>query len=257
MTSQDAEKPKPKGGSIVVRPARLHEYKILGRIAAITYFPTDFTEYLSPHRLRYYGHYERGFQKRALSLMLQPRMRSMVAVEASKPDLPIAYIHFERLGDDEAAKRYTSEKESLRLRVYRWLAWAWFLLLATLLGAPHEDPVHIRKFIRVGMEENKKHWESHEDRRNRFHVRSFVVLPQFQGRGVGKKLMTEVTSRAEKENVVIGLEASPEGEYLVSQTIASFLVSKPCLVAMLQTMNINDELLATGSYQLTHHCLYS
>lgn len=226
MASPDAEKPKsepkPKANSIVIRPARLHEYKILGRIAAITYFPTAFTEYLTPNRLRYYGHYERGFQKRALMLMLEPRVRSMVAVEASRPDLPIAYIHFDRLGDDEAAKRYSKEKESLRLWVYRWLAWAWFLLLATLLGAPHEDPIHLKKFIRVAMEEDKKHWDSHEDRHNRFHVRSFVVLPQFQGRGVGKMLMTEVTTRAEKENVVIGLESSPEGEGLVSQLLLSW-----------------------------------
>jgi ribosomal protein S18 acetylase RimI-like enzyme len=202
---------------ILIRPARPSEYKTLGNIAAVTYFPTSFSDFLSPNRIQYYSHYARGFQQRALTLMLQPRVRSLVAVESTRPDLPIAYIHFERLGDDETARRYIREKESVRLWVYRWLAWAWWLLIAVVIGNKAADPENQRTFIASAVQYRKTFWDPYEERQSRFHVLSFVVLPQFQGRGVGTRLLAEVTSRAERENVVIGLEASPEGEIIVSQ----------------------------------------
>jgi ribosomal protein S18 acetylase RimI-like enzyme len=206
-----------KGAPMIIRPAKLSEYKILGRIASITYFPTAFTAFLSPNRLQYYSHYERGFQKRALTLMLDPRVRSMVACEATKPDVPIGYIHFKRLGDDQEAKRIIREKASVQLWILRWLVWAWYLLLSVILGDKASDPKALKVFFEWVTEDDEIYWKSHKARHNQWHVQSFVVLPMFQGRGVGKRLMAEVTKRAVEENVVIGLEASPEGEFFVSQ----------------------------------------
>jgi hypothetical protein len=65
--------------SIIIRPARLREYKAAGSIAAETYFPTALTAFLSPGRIEYYSHYERSFQKMALSRMLDPATRSLPA----------------------------------------------------------------------------------------------------------------------------------------------------------------------------------
>jgi ribosomal protein S18 acetylase RimI-like enzyme len=204
---------------MIIRPAKLSDYKILGRIASITYFPTPFTAFLMPNRLQYYTHYERGFQKRALTLMLDPRVRSMVACEATKPDVPVGYIHFKRLGDDQVAKRIIREKTSVQLWILRWLAWAWYLLLSVVLGNKAEDPKALKVFFEWAMEDDEIYWKPHKERHNRWHIQSFVVLPMFQGKGVGKRLMAEVTKRAVEENVCIGLEASPEGEFLVGQSI--------------------------------------
>ena len=206
-----------KGAPILIRPAKLSEYKILGRIASITYFPTAFTEFISPNRLQYYSHYERGFQKRALTLMLDPRVRSMVACEATKPDVPIGYIHFKRLGDDQGSKRIIQEKASVQLWILRWLVWAWYLLLSAVVGDKASDPKTLKVFFGWVVEDDEIYWKSHKERHNRWHVQSFVVLPMFQGKGVGKRLMAEVTKRAVEENVVIGLESSQEGEFFVSQ----------------------------------------
>lgn len=209
MASQNS-----KGAPMIVRPAKLREYKILGRIASITYFPTPLTAFLSPGRVEYYSHYERSFQKRALTLMLDPRVRSMVACEATKPDVPIAYIHFKRLGDDQVAKRIIKEKASVLLWILRWLAWAWYLLLSVVLGNKAEDPEALRLFMKWAIDDDDKYWRPYSERQNRWHVQSFVVLPQFQGKGVGKQLIAEVTKRAVEENVVVGLEATKEGEIL-------------------------------------------
>jgi GNAT superfamily N-acetyltransferase len=149
--------------------------------------------------------------------MLDPRVRSMVACEATKPDVPIGYIHFKRLGDDQEAKRIIREKASVQLWILRWLVWVWYLLLSVILGDKASDPKALKMFFEWVTEDDEIYWKSHKARHNQWHVQSFVVLPMFQGRGVGKRLMAEVTKRAVEENVVIGLEASPEGEFFVSQ----------------------------------------
>lgn len=202
---------------VFIRPARLREYKALGSIAAETYFPAPFTAFLSPYRSRYFSHYLRGFQKRALSLMLDPRVRSVVACEESKPDVPVGFIHFKRLGDDEVAEGYVKEKESAWLWVLRWLSWAYYLLIHVAVGEKHQDEEAIRMFHMWNEKDNALYWDSHQERQTRYHVMSFVVLREFQGIGVGRRLMAQLTQRAEEENVYIGLEASPEGEFLVSQ----------------------------------------
>jgi GNAT superfamily N-acetyltransferase len=206
------------GPPLIIRPAKLREYKILGRIASITYFPTVFTDFLSPNRLEYYSHYERDFQKRALAVLLDPRGRSMVACEATKPDVPIGYIHFKRLGDDEGAKKVIQEKASLLLWILRWLAWAWYLLVTVVVGGDKASDLEALKvFFGWVAEDNQTYWQSHKERLDRWHVQSFVVLPMYQRKGVGKRLMAEVTKRAIEDNVVIGLEGSAEGESFVSQ----------------------------------------
>jgi ribosomal protein S18 acetylase RimI-like enzyme len=49
---------------------------------------------------------------------------------------------------------------------------------------------------------------------NRWHVQSLVVSSEYQRRGLGRMLMSEVLQRAQDEGVVVGLEASPDGEKL-------------------------------------------
>jgi GNAT superfamily N-acetyltransferase len=205
-----------KGAPMIIRPAKLSEYKILGTIASITYFPTPLTALLSPNRLQHFSHYERGFQKRALTLMLDPRVRAMVACEATNPDVPIGYIYFKRLGDDQDAKRIIREKASVQLWFLKWLAWAWYLLISVILGDKASDPQALKMFFGWVVEDDEIYWKPHKARHNRWHVQSFVVLPMFQGKGVGKRLIAEVTKRAVEENVVVGLEATREGEFLVS-----------------------------------------
>lgn len=200
--------------SIIIRPAKLRDAKFMGRIAAITYFMDPLTAFLSPRRFEYYSSFQRDTYERSVKPLLQPRVCTLVACEASRLDLPIGYIRFQRLGDDAPAKAFIKERDTLRLRILSWVAWAWFQLLFFLLGKPHADPGALEIFDEVTSADDKLHWEF-EDRKCRYYVQSFVVLPIFQGKGVGKKLMAEVTRRAEEENVIIGIEASAHGEFLV------------------------------------------
>jgi GNAT superfamily N-acetyltransferase len=53
-----------------------------------------------------------------------------------------------------------------------------------------------------------------EERVNRWYTQSCVVKEEWQGKGIGKRLMAEVIARAEAQNVVVGLEASEPGELM-------------------------------------------
>lgn len=212
-----APQPPQEGSPIIIRLAKNTEYRALAKIAAETYFDTPLTAFMSPGRAEHYRDYERTFEQRALKLMLDPRMLSFVACEATDLNRPIGYIHAKRLGDDAPARAQFRRKDSIQLTVCRWLAWAWFMLLTILWGNKSEDSENMRLFVSWADQDGDLYWDPFPERWNRWHVQSFVVRKEFQGRGVGKKLLGKITKLAEEENVVIGLEASPEGEFIVSQ----------------------------------------
>ena len=63
-------------------------------------------------------------------------------------------------------------------------------------------------------EDDLKYWDHSRERKNRWHVKNIVVATQWQGKGVGKLLMREVMARAQREMVIVGLEANSKGEKL-------------------------------------------
>jgi GNAT superfamily N-acetyltransferase len=64
--------------------------------------------------------------------------------------------------------------------------------------------------------DEEKHWspKAHLERRNRWHVQSCAVHKDWQRKGIGMKIMEQVLEKAQSEGVIIGLEASAEGERL-------------------------------------------
>lgn len=210
-TSTTKSTTQPK---VLIRPGRISDFLVIGRIAAYTYQDTDLTTYLSPRSREHYNAYKRGFQERALQRLLSPRNQTFAAYEESNPDVVIGYAQFVRLGDDEGAKRQIERRKKF------WMApalWLWNLILPILYWVDRntcDDYEHVVEFLSVSGEETGEHFERYSKRRNRWHAQSVVVLPEFQGRGIGKRLMGEVISRAEEENVPIGIEASAEGEIM-------------------------------------------
>jgi GNAT superfamily N-acetyltransferase len=89
----------------------------------------------------------------------------------------------------------------------------WCKLVLFLDPDKSEDPVAMRMFSSM-QSRDESHWDSHPERKNRWHARSVVIDPAYQRMGVGKRLMKVILERAEKENVPVGLEASMEGEGL-------------------------------------------
>lgn len=198
--------------NITIRQATLHDHKEIGRIASITYLDTALTRFLSPHAGKYYSHYERGFAQRAMKRMLDPRNLTFVAVDEASGK-PIGQIQLERLGDDAGAQAQIRSRKSVWLWLLKWAFFVWCVVLDFVVGGcKSDDPEALRLFAKWGDRDEEKYWTSHEERRNRWHVQSFVVRREHQGQGIGKRLLAEVIERADKENVVVGLESSTEGE---------------------------------------------
>lgn len=75
----------------------------------------------------------------------------------------------------------------------------------------------MRAFDASAKADERRFWGSEEMRSRygeRWHVQGLVVSSGFQRRGLGRMLMEEVLRRAREEGVVVGLEASADGEKL-------------------------------------------
>ena len=199
--------------SIFFRPAKPLDYEYIGLNAADTYDNTPLTEWLSPHRNEYWTHYVRGFRYRALDRILQPRNLTLVACKGSLGGKIIGHIQAIRLGDDAGAKNQIRSRWSLKLVVFAWMFAVWWKVVQMIMGDRSGTKESLAIFLKSAEEDKKLYWENKE-RTNRWHVVSCVVLKEFQGRGVGKKLLESITAKAEEEGVVVGLEASEEGEHL-------------------------------------------
>ncbi|TVY81066.1 hypothetical protein LSUE1_G005209 [Lachnellula suecica] len=196
---------------IIIREAHIWEAYRMGEIAAKTYHDTPLTNFLSPYRQKYPSHYVRGCVHRNIMRFFNPRTLSLVACEASNPSYPIGYAQFIRLGDDEGAKRHVASRNSLWRWVLGWLFWAYYKVLFWAVGGDKSsEPKNLAAFESWPV---KVHWDFPE-RKNRWHAQSVVVAAEFQGRGIGKKMMAEAIEKAESEGVCIGLEASPLGEHM-------------------------------------------
>lgn len=73
------------------------------------------------------------------------------------------------------------------------------------------DPAAVKQFYAWCAEDDKKYWNMNPMWKNRWHIRSVSVAPEWQNKGIGKALTRKVIERAKEEGVVVGLEASPQG----------------------------------------------
>ena len=199
----------------IIRPMKWSDTYQSAFIASRAYHHTKFTEFLSPGRRQYPQDYVRGFNQRISSRLLEANNRSWVAVTEDEPNVPIAYMQCARLGDDEGAKAVIAEKESIWQTVCEVIYKAW-VKYSTKIWPDRSgmDEASMEIFLKSTEGEDEKHWNNYPERSNRWYCRSMVVSQEFQRRGVGRALMSEVTNRADEQQVPIQIEASPEGEPL-------------------------------------------
>ena len=199
----------------IIRPMTFADAYQSAFVASRAYHDTKFTEFLSPHRRQYPADYIRGFQQRITSRLLSPNNRSWVAVAEDEPNVPVAYMQCERLGDDEGAKQVINERKSVWLSMKKFLYDTWVTISNKIWpDRSTMDAADLAIFFKSQDGEEDKHWKSHPERANRWYCRSMVVSQEWQRRGIGRVLMNKLVALADEQNVPIQLEASPEGEWL-------------------------------------------
>lgn len=199
----------------IIREMRFSDAYQAAFVASRAYHHTKFREFLSPGRRQYPADYVRGFQQKITARMLKANNRSFVAVAVDEPNVPVAYMQCERLGNDEGAKEVIREKKSIWLSIFETV-YNDCVKYSTKIWPDRSvmDEADMAIYKESNEGEEKKHWSGRPDRANRWHCRGIVVSQEFQRRGIGKALMNELVSRAENQGVPIQLEASDEGEWL-------------------------------------------
>jgi hypothetical protein len=130
---------------------------------------TPLTRFLSPKVDQYYADYERGFQQRAMTRLLDPSVVAYVACPKRNPNLVIGQCTLQRFGNDAGYKAQVKSRDTYLLR---FLSLAYFYYTKVYnhfwpdLSA---DPDNLKKFIEMGDEEMKAHWNS---KPNRWEARS-------------------------------------------------------------------------------------
>lgn len=206
-----------KDSNILIRRTQYSDIPSMANIAAAEYRDSDLNKFLCPYRHQYPDHFTRRFLQMFQARHFDPQSIGFVAVESSSPYKPVAYIQLTRLGNDEPARRLIAAQDSLWRRLCHW-----GLRIQTLIVNyfwPDRSTNHdaARQFGESIKCDSEKYWDSDEMRAkygNRWHVRGLVVSSSHQRRGIGQALMAEALQRAQREDVVVGLEASEDGEKL-------------------------------------------
>ncbi|CAL5871756.1 uncharacterized protein PFLUO_LOCUS6009 [Penicillium psychrofluorescens] len=202
---------------LIIRRMTPPDIPTMARISCTEYFDSPLNTFLCPHRHQYPNDCLRRFVQMIRGRSLNPRSIGFVAVSASAPGIPLGYAQFIRLGNDDAAKRLVSAQASLWLSVQRW----WNSLCTRIVNLVwpdrSADPDAMRQFDASAGADHRMFWEEGEMKvryGERWYVQSVVVSSLYQRRGLGRMLMDEVLRRAQEDGVVVGLEASVDGEKL-------------------------------------------
>jgi ribosomal protein S18 acetylase RimI-like enzyme len=200
--------------SFLIRQAELSDVPAMAHVGAIGNGDSPLTKFLAPLMGQYPDDtYERWYQ-RMVFRWLNPQNLCFVACPSLSPEKVVGEIVLSRLGDDEGAKQQIASRKTIWLTSLLWYYQLKFRILNYFWPDRSADPVALKKFLSWVEIDEKKHWSTDQERKNRWHVVSCAVHLDWQRKGIGMKMMEEVLSRAQKEGVVIGLEASSEGEQL-------------------------------------------
>ncbi|KAE8313386.1 acyl-CoA N-acyltransferase [Aspergillus transmontanensis] len=203
--------------TIQIRRMTRPDIPYMAHLASTTYFNSPLSQFLSPYRHTYPEDFTQRFVQMIRARYFNPRCIGFVAVSASNPDIPVAYAQFIRLGNDNAARDLITAQTSIWNTLRRWYVTVQTWIENLLWPDRSGDADAVRRFEKSAEVDGLRFWESEEMKRlygERWHAQSVVVSGDWRRRGIGRRLMGEVLRRAQEDGVVVGLEASEDGEKL-------------------------------------------
>ncbi|KAI9651259.1 hypothetical protein NHQ30_001297 [Ciborinia camelliae] len=203
----------------VLRRGALSDINQMALINIAAYSPGPVNNYLNPNANIYPQDQKISVLQAIMICYLNPRILTMVACSAEFPGVIIAYGMYTRVGDDPGADQFLHERswiERVGRAMLSYILTGLFRSYNFLWPDRATSKPHNVVFQHSIKQDKERYWSpiSFPRRKNRWHVNTIVVLPKYQGKGLGKLLMGHILERAEKEGVPVGLSASPEGERL-------------------------------------------
>ncbi|TGO63790.1 hypothetical protein BOTNAR_0096g00260 [Botryotinia narcissicola] len=203
----------------ILRPATLFDIPQMTLIVIAAYGSSPVSDFLNPHAKQYPRDQQISVGQAVTKSYLNPQTLTLVVCSPESPDVLLAYGMYSRKGVDSGVKEFVNERSGVE-RIGRWILSSILTVLFGLYNYLRPDrsvskPNRAVFDHSIKMDE-ERYWspEAFPRRQNRWHVYSIVVLPEYQGKGIGRLLMEYILERAGKENVPAGLTASIEGEKL-------------------------------------------
>lgn len=209
-----------KNQKFQIRQARLSDLADIVTLLTLVWFDGPFTNFQNPYRHQYPGDLIRYFYLAYRELLLNPWQVSLVAVPLNGENRVVAYVRFKREGDDAAARQFFSARWSL----WNFLLWWYSRIDASVRNFFWPDRTVDKEAQKKGREARQKAafelWGQPAMQKlygNRWHLTTLLTATDWQRQGLGRHLTQIVLNQAEKERVVVGLEATAEGEKLYTQ----------------------------------------
>lgn len=200
-----------------IRPSRASDIYTLGQICTRAYWLSPMNRFLAPRAEQYLDDLPRQFRQSLRQRMCLANVLFITACKTAEPDTIVGYGLFTRLGNDAGARQFVASKGLLQrwwMWILSWLFWA-YDSIDLLIWKPRAFDRNAAKLFGEWIAvDTEKHWKSHPERANRWFANNVVVHPDYQGKGIGKMLMADAMEKAQAERVIMGLSASPHGEFL-------------------------------------------
>ena len=213
----DSESTTSSTSSIIIRELRLADIPVLAEQATRAYWDSPVNNLICPGAPDYPRDLIRIHRQSIRRLYVNPRALSLTACLSSDPETPVAHAQFVRQGNDQFAKEFIKGQGILwRVWIFAlaWWFWAYNWVDNFVWKDRATDFLALKQFGEWIEIDNARYWKAFPERQNRWHARSVIVDPMHHGKGIGKRLMRSVMDRAQKERVIMGLSASPHGEFL-------------------------------------------
>lgn len=203
----------------ILRPATFFDLNQIALVAIAAYKDGPVFKYLNPNATQYPQDVHISFLQTVTKAYLDARHLTLVACSSDSPDVVLAYGMYDRRGDDAGVAKFVHERSWME-RMGRWLLSCILPVSFKLYNFIWPDRATSKAnnevFSHSIKMDKERYWSPvvFPRRRNHWHVGSIIVLPEYQGRGIGRLLMEYILDRAGKEGLPAGLTASPAGERL-------------------------------------------
>ncbi|KAJ5980450.1 hypothetical protein N7481_007748 [Penicillium waksmanii] len=203
----------------VVRPARFSDVSTIAHNSTKAYWLSPMDQFLAPRAPEYPDDMLRMFRQRTRRRLVAGDSVTLVACLASDMDTPVGHISFMRQGNDAGAKAFKRSVASnslfrLWLCILTWVFWVYDKVDEIVKPPCAFNPAAMKQLGEWNRAGDAKYWTSHPERTNKWYIPNLVIHPDYQGKGIGKLLMTIVLQRAQSERDIVGLMASSHGEFL-------------------------------------------
>ena len=211
---------KPPKQKFILRPAHLSDLPVMAQHAKDAYWHSPITDWIAPraadHPEDLVRHMLQDIQK---SFANASNLSLVVCVPAENGEKEkiVGYGQFLRKGNDAAAAEFPKSKGLINLWglwILSWWFWAWHFMSKNIWPDRISDVNATKTFGEWTQQDREKYWLSHPERDDRWHAAVLVVSPAYQGKGIGRLLMSHVMEKAQQERVLMGLTASRHGEFL-------------------------------------------